>query len=1035
MNRFTDSPYFLIKDFFTALVAPPNPEYLQPDITNHWKKVLFTDVIIVGGQLNTEVSSAYVDTMGRYPSFDPSTDQSQVFTSSEVAWNGWYDRSTTASYSLENVDINGDPTSTGVMMRNGDYTGELVIDGGAYIDLYAKMDDYGFVPVKFQPISLPPLDKKYFKFVSMTDLELNYDGSTLIYDSDVLADEPYYDGSRVSIQTYDYTYNTGYIKWGNLTLDEIVSNGTEMYFRKDGSFHQWLDEFAPNYYKNEFDVNYNIRNFVNTDKLFIYFGDVFKSARRTVDDPEAYHIVFNGLKDWVQSAIPSNNRTENFVEFTDTYFDQVYSEGYQLLKNVWTLRDGWECDRRFLGYIPTFYGIDRYDDVPEWQTESFREYSSELIWLMKRKGTYASAQIVYELFCNNSKNIFSIIERWHVDQDSGIEGDDGGIVFDDETFTIHDNYPSIVDGYNDYIYTGLYGKPTPDGFPGSGAYWYSQFQTPTEFPQGYLKTGTTNDTDNMVLSPLYRFDLDLSVEPVTTFQIIPEQITRKLYQNWEMLRPINRQAAYNLVYAPYTDLTGTEYSLYQPPYSGQSVSKSLDNLSFDADNYIHIQRTELGTWVITHTLGTMDVIITAYSGDFEKQEPAQITVIDELRVVVEWSYPATGLVIISKASSPLTSYDPVSWRIRHGLNRREILYQIRNVDNVVYVPENAYIGDLNTIYAVNAIEPDSQVFIKSGLTVGDNCDSDGDGNDDITITQDIWVFDTVTDIIVDDCGAEIVDDLGGGLGGDEFVDPAPAKQVSVYTYTDPTTEITDDWYAWVIDHPNYENVYQVLCYDVNNVQMAPHNVLLNELDPLGYPQLVVLWSKVEDCVDPVDYLGFAAIDNVGDLVSFFGTVPRDAEGNLMTLEWRLTLETDNDVYTFLPEGNSDAELLFAGVQKDVHYYDYQTPLEKPYVFGTTDYMGEDKYWYYYTFVVRDDALNQLNIRDYKITAIELYNQRIRRLSKQRVVYNRLSGIFKPQGVNFVCHFRIYKDLAGLGAVLMDHEGDALLDTIEEYLYG
>ena len=998
MSRFTDSPYFLLRDFVTSLVSPPNPEYLQPDIVNFWKNVLFTDVIVLGGSigdagyaLNTETSTNLSDTITRYPLFDAATDQSQIFTSDEVAWNGFYDRSPISSYYLSGVDINGDTASVGVLMRNGDNTGELVIEGGAYVDLYAKKDDYGFVPVKFVPVDLPPVDKKYFRFVAAEDNDLQYDGTVVVYDSDVLGDEPYYDSDHVSIQTYDYTYDSSLIKWGNLTMSDIIENGVELYFRKDGSFHSWLKEFAVDYYKDNYDIDYAIRNFVNTDKLFIYFGETYNAIKNEITDPDTYHVVFNGLKDWVQDAVPINDRRPNFIEFMDTYFDQVYSEGYELLKNVWTLRDGWECDRRFLGYIPTFYGVDRYDDVPEWFTDSFREYASELIWLMKRKGTYASAQIIYELFCNNSKNIFSIIEKWHVDS-TGVIGDED---------------------VSKYIYTGLYGKETPSGFPGAGAYWYSQFLTPDEYPEGYLSTSTLNETDDMMMAPSYRLDLDLSSEPVTNFQILPEQISTALYSNWEMTRPINRQAEYNLIYAPYTDLTGVEYSLYEAPNAGQSVTKSLDNLSFDADNFIHIQRDELGSWVMTHTLDTMNVIVTSYSSDFEKQEPSAITVVDNGRIVVDWGNPTTGLVIISKAASPLTTYDSVSWRIRHGLNRKEILYQIRTVDNVVYFPEDSYIGDLNTSFIEGALHPDSQVFIKAGLSLGDTCDSDSDGVDDTVMTQDIWVFDSVA------------------VG-----DPALPKEVSVYSYMDPDTEITTDWYAWVIDHPNIQNIYQVLCYGIDNYQMTPANILLNELDVNGLPQLVVLWSPIDAVgVDPVDYLGFAAIDNVGDLVSFFGIVPKDAEGDLMSLQWRVTLETDDDVYTFLTEGSNDAGILFAGSQKDIHYYDYSVPDDKPYIHGTSDYMEEDDVWYYYTFTITDEALSQLNVKDYKITAIELFNHRVSRITKQRVVYSRLSGIYKPQGVNFVCHFRIYKDLAGLGAVLTDHVGDALLDSIEEYLYG
>lgn len=383
-----------------ALVAPPNAEYIESDIINLHQRTRFTDVIWVGGNTNIETSTPYFDTVQRYPSFDDATDQTNVFASDDVQWNGWIERS-----SISNYHIDLTLPHAGIL-RGGDVYGSIVVDGGPYVDVYAKLDEYGFVPVRLQPVYETPEDKKYFRFDSVLVSIVNTDGLNVVYDSDVPADEPYFDSEFVSIQTYDFTYNLSPVKWQDLTLDDILVNGTEIYFRKDSSFHNWLKEFAENLYETQYEIDFVVRNYVNTDKRFLYFGEIFPT------EGGKYHIVFNGLKDWVQSALPENNRTDNLVEFLDTYFDQVYIEGYQLLRDVWSLRDGRECDQKFLGYIPTFHGMPKEDVIPEWYLENYREYAAELVWLMKRKGTYAAMKIIYEILCGNSDNILTISERW-----------------------------------------------------------------------------------------------------------------------------------------------------------------------------------------------------------------------------------------------------------------------------------------------------------------------------------------------------------------------------------------------------------------------------------------------------------------------------------------------------------------------------------------------------------------------------------------------------------------------------------------------
>ena len=109
-------------------------------------------------------------------------------------------------------------------------------------------------------------------------------------------------------------------------------------------------------------------------------------------------------------------------------------------------------------------------------------------------------------------------------------------------------------------------------FPkGAGRYWYAKSDTAT-YPDATPPYQTGEDYtdaflsprpyDGSMLSPFYRVDLDLNVEPISSLKIMPKEVALALYENWEMTRPVNRQAEYNFLYAPYCDLSGNNFTIY-----------------------------------------------------------------------------------------------------------------------------------------------------------------------------------------------------------------------------------------------------------------------------------------------------------------------------------------------------------------------------------------------------------------------------------------------------------------------------------------
>lgn len=1006
MSKFADSPYFLLKDYMKVIVAPPNPEYLQPDVYNMDTRdfaTLYTDVIYVGGVTNIMTSSPYTDSITAFPDYNIASDTANIFEHADIKWNGWLDRSPESMYYLSFKDKDGIDTETGVLMRGMEKS--IIVDGGQYINLWAKLET-GFVPIRLKPLYEDPIDKQFFRFDEVEIQVLNYDGTVVSYDSDVLVDEPYFDSDTVSIQTYDYTYTN--IFGSGIVLEP----GTEIYIRKDSNFHNWLrtESFAKQFYRDEFELDFITRNYVNTDKLFLYFGKIYASPTDSLTT-DRYQIEFYGLKDWIQRALPPNNRKELFIEFLDYYFDMVYHEGYSQLKDVWSLRDAMECNETFLAYVPTFYGVPRYDDIPSWFADIYREYARDVVWLLKRKGTYSSLYIIEDLFCRNSNNIFNVMERWHDNGDIAQIKDyvytgrygrklNGGVyiisAFTDNlvgtlTDGFYENLSTTTDkwginckinvtisggivsnvalssergtGYQvgDTLYidcTGIEGyesgtltlQVTEVLVGGAGNFWYQKTFSET-YPDGYLSSLGER------LSPWYRADLDLSVEPLTLTKIMPKQIAENLYRNWEMMRPINRQAEYNFVYSPYCDLSGQTFSIYERPNTTQSITSALKNVSFDDDNFIHVQYGDSYVWEVEHKFNDLDVIVTTYGSDFKKIVADEVRVVDSNNVLVTHSVPTKGFVVITRALGSDSVYKIANWRIIHAYDRQEVLIQVRSVvDDTVVYPDSITSNSTQDMY-INGLDPtgDYKAFIQKGLKDGESIAEDSDPLD-----ASIWTFPN-----------------------------------AVYN------PLTGYW-EWVIEHGFDGNIFMVNCYDSSNELIVPVSVDEGQLDSLENPRIVISWSE--------NVSGFAAIRYIGDAVSFGGILPRDGVGDLKPVEWRLTVETEDEVYTFLQENSSDAER-FANYTKPINYWDGDKN-NRTYPYGTTIAYEEDELWAYYTVVVTDEGLKQLNIKNYDILGIELSNPGVKRVNRQRMIYSRISGIYKPFGVNFVCFFRVYKNLEG-----------------------
>ena len=221
------------------------------------------------------------------------------------------------------------------------------------------------------------------------------------------------------------------------SLSQELEINNEMYFRKDSFFHYWLN-INSSLYKDD----------VNVNKTFLYFGKIYPMP----GDNNYYNIIFDGLKDFVYNSIPENNKSTNLEEWIKIYWDESYHSIYNLMKTMWSMIDANEVNFDFLGYIADAFGIAINEEL---LTEAeLREWVHNIIYFLKRKGTFSSYFIIWKLLLGNIENQLNIYERWQ-----------------EWCSTEITNTPT--DWFDDHHYLEYY-NTSPLG--SAGDYFYSQYE-------------------------------------------------------------------------------------------------------------------------------------------------------------------------------------------------------------------------------------------------------------------------------------------------------------------------------------------------------------------------------------------------------------------------------------------------------------------------------------------------------------------------------------------------------------------------------
>lgn len=662
MGKFSDSPFFLLKTFFDELNNTKPAE--RPILDYKWL-VTFVSSFDNGDGTRTFTETLPCTAAGCYEPFtfdNTLPNQSDIiFTDYRVTeWNRreYYDPNLITTFNSYIVSplIN------------------ITARGGGLLDMFVKEENIGYQPIKVRYIDR---DGNQFNFANPGIMKYE-PGENIV---DTLYKENH----------YMFTW------WDTIVTDTfgLFENNRETYFRKDSLYHDWLKLMAHDFFLEDMGVDFEIRNYANTDKIFHYFHNIFKS-----DNNQKCRIIFDGMKDYVMRAVPEHQRTPNFTELCEVFFDRLYQEIYDLMKNIWSLIDPMEVDDKYLGYLSRYY--DMFDvNVQNATLLQIREFIRDMIWMIKRKGTYTEFYILWRIL-TTTKNMLNVYERWHKrDVESFPEWPMAINSYDIDTWP---NYPYYSDTNQTtnvpssawvdvmYVYRDEYEAPEVNF--GAGPGWYKKW-----YPDSY---GPSPSGENLMLSTHYILETDISYEPLTKTEIINKELWDEMVEYWEYVRPVNRVSNYRILIAPITDISGKYINLYEVSRRSSAYLKTKSYVTFDLedDGYVHHQPTAdpRNKWVIIHNLGK-NILIQVFDSNFDEIVPKDIEYSNSTATLY-FDSPQAGFAIIRAANWASTRPDPVlseTWNFYHLRQQKEIIVHYRNDDNRFYTKDTKLVNNSSAI--------------------------------------------------------------------------------------------------------------------------------------------------------------------------------------------------------------------------------------------------------------------------------------------------------------------------------------------------
>lgn len=375
-------------------------------------------------------------------------------------------------------------------------------------------------------------------------------------------------------------------------------NEFELYFRKDGEFYWWLVNEAGTILSEKYNINVDIRNYVNTDKAYLYFGTLYERANNYVI------ITYNGYKDYVLNCVPNNLRTDNFKKFIDLNFDISFNELYYLEKNLFSLLDSYEIDKDFLNYLSKACHIDIDDLLEEVDDINLRNFVYELVNILKKKGTFSALLSIWNII-TGSKGKVRFFEGWH-----------------------NKNIEEKVDEYYIYPWLRRYNQYSTIENEPHYYHWEERY---------YLRPYPLN-LDFEVPSSLYNVEIDLTYEPISKHSILSEKLINKMYDYWEDFRPIDKISDYNLFISPKIRPIKKEYKLYDSSVINFYSSGVLEEKDYIFKSFIKKVWSDGTSFNINHNLNTRYTHIQIFYDDFTIFYTNNINFVDENNLEISLSY-------------------------------------------------------------------------------------------------------------------------------------------------------------------------------------------------------------------------------------------------------------------------------------------------------------------------------------------------------------------------------------------------------------
>ena len=606
----------------------------------------------------------------------------------------------------------------------------IYVQGSAtYIDVFIKIEGYGFKQIKLKPYSnnwdngnfLKFIVKDVQKIIPATPIK-NQDGSISyaikntvstnsfevfgdMYDTNSFNGEFENDGlevipSRGSFTTYVTT------KFAEIDLTDI--NGTEVYIRNDSPFHYWFRNNKAMAGKS---------NFINDRKQFIYFGDAYVDNDATNGDI-VWNITHQGIKDFAVNVMPPNDVNDKMKVLIETFFDKFYQESYSLQKNLVSLIDAKEIDFKFLGYLGKQYGIDIDRITGDVTEDQLRYFIYDAVNLLKRKGSYASIYIIWRTLTGRPQDSLKIYDRWH-----------------STSITTSPSAGTGPLGWKDYEYTKMYDKdhkyPLMSGDSWGPIVSSNVIAVPTLTCVIDHDLHTSNilvecyDTHSNKVTPtaITKDSIDrVTVSFSTNFSGIINISTAQTVAVSGMTNTITHNLNTTNILVQCFDMGLVK--VYPQNISITDVNNIIVNFNTMFTGYISVTSgsysypVESGTnqCIINHGLNTYDLLIDAYddSGNSIELGLVQMLTANSVQLTSLGTSGLVGRVIIEEAEKKIKFDIPLqTWTVNHNLGYSSFIIEAYDSSNSRIYPKTLTMSSTNKAVLTFETETSGFVVVKS----------------------------------------------------------------------------------------------------------------------------------------------------------------------------------------------------------------------------------------------------------------------------------------------------------------------------------